>query len=238
VTSELEVLLTLQEHDSALERLLHRHQTLPERDALRDAESAAAAVDARLTAVRAERDRVAREEQQLDDEARSLADKAIEVETRMYSGEVSSPKELQAMQADVEQLRRHQRSIENRELELMETREPLDATVGDLEQQRAALATDVDRKAAALGAAEAEVIGEMQTERATRDGIVAGIDPALVREYDRCRAEAKGAGVARLVGTTCQGCHLSIPSIEAEQIKRSGGQPLAHCDNCGAILVP
>jgi predicted nucleic acid-binding Zn-ribbon protein len=40
------------------------------------------------------------------------------------------------------------------------------------------------------------------------------------------------------VGTTCQGCHLSIPAIEAEQIKRSGGQPLAHCDNCGAILVP
>ena len=27
----------------------------------------------------------------------------------MYSGEISSPKELQAMQADVEQLRRHQR---------------------------------------------------------------------------------------------------------------------------------
>ena len=142
------------------------------------------------------------------------------------------------MQADVEQLRRHQRSIENRELELMEVREPLDATVDDLEQQRAAAGAEVDRLAAALGAAEAEVIGEMQTERAARDEIAGGIDPALVREYDRCRAAAKGPGVARLVGTTCQGCHLSVPAIEAEQIKRSGGQPLAHCDNCGAILVP
>ena len=238
MTSELEVLLTLQEHDSALERLLHRHQTLPERDALHDAESTVTALDARLTTTRAERDKVAREEQQLDDEATSLAAKASEVDKRMYSGEVSSPKELQSMQADIDQLRRHQRSVENRELELMELREPLDATVADLEQQRATLSTEVDRLAAALGAAEAEIIAEMQSERTTRDEIAGSIDAALVREYDRCRAVAKGPGVAKLVGTTCQGCHLSVPAIEAEQIKRTGGQPLAFCDNCGAILVP
>jgi len=184
VTSELDVLLTLQEHDTTLERLLHRHHTLAERDALRDAEAAAAALDARLVTTRAER------------------------------------------------------TIENREFELMEVREPLDATVAELEQQRAAVGADVDRHAAALGAAEAEIIAEMQAERATRDELAAGIDAALVKEYERCRALAKGAGVARLVGTTCQGCHLSIPAVEAEQIKRTGGQPLAHCDNCGAILVP
>jgi len=238
VTSELEVLLTLQERDSTLERLLHRHQTLPEREALQQAEAAASALDARLTSTRAERDKLAREEQQLDDEATSLAAKATEVDKRMYSGEVSSPKELQSMQADIEQLRRHQRSVENRELELMEAREPLDVTVADLEQQRATLGTEIDRLAAALGAAETEIIAEMQDERATRDEIAGGIAPALLADYERSRVAAKGAGVARLVGTTCQGCHLSIPSIEAEQIKRSGGQPVAHCDNCGAILVP
>jgi predicted nucleic acid-binding Zn-ribbon protein len=238
VASELETLLTLQEHDLALERLLHRHQTLPERDALAVAESRANELDARLATTRGERDRLAREEQQLDDEARSLSEKATEVESRMYSGEVSSPRELQAMQADVEQLRKHQRTIENRELELMEAREPLEATLAELEEQRAAVGGEVERLRSELGQAEGEIIAEMQAERATRDGIAAGIDPALVKEYDRCRAQAKGPGVARLLGTTCQGCHLSIPAIEAEQIKRSGGVPLAHCDNCGAILVP
>jgi predicted nucleic acid-binding Zn-ribbon protein len=238
LSGELETLLTLQEHDSTLGQLLHRHQTLPERDALHDVETQAAALDARLGVTRAERDRLAREEQQLDDEARSLADKATEVEKRMYSGEVSSPRELQAMQSDVEQLKRHQRTIENRELELMEAREPLEATLAELEQQRASVATEVDRLTGALAEVEAAIIAEMQAERAARDETAAGIDAALVREYERCRAQAKGAGVARLLGTTCQGCHLSIPAIEAEQIKRSGGQPLAHCDNCGAILVP
>jgi predicted nucleic acid-binding Zn-ribbon protein len=238
VTTDLETLLTLQEHDSALERLLHRHQTLPERDALQAIESRATALDVRIAATRGERDGIARQEQQLDDEASSLSAKAVEVEARMYSGEVSSPKELQAMQTDVEQLRRHQRSIENRELELMEAREPLDATLAELEQQRGEVTADVERLGGELAAAEATVIAEMTAERAERDEVAAGIDDVLVKEYDRCRALAKGPGVARLVGTTCQGCHLSIPAIEAEQIKRSGGQPLAHCDNCGAILVP
>ena len=45
-------------------------------------------------------------------------------------------------------------------------------------------------------------------------------------------------GVARLVGNTCQGCHLTIPATEVERIKKSAGNPIAFCDNCGAILVP
>src|SRR2546430_2015886 len=154
MTEALESLLTLQEHDSALDRLLHRHQTLPEREALTRVEADVANLDRRIATARAERDGVAREEQKFDDEARGLAEKATEVEAKMYSGEISSPRELQAMQSDVEQLRRHQRNVENRELELMEQREPLDATLAELEQQRVALEGEVDRIRRALTDAE------------------------------------------------------------------------------------
>ncbi len=170
MAAELDALLALQERDGALDRLRHRHQTLPERDALARGEADAAALDARTVAVRAERDEVAREEQRLDDEARSLAAKATEVEAKMYSGEVSSPRELQAMQSDVEQLRRHQRGLENRELELMETREPLDARVAELEEHRSLLAGELDRIRRALADAEAVIAAEakQERERATR----------------------------------------------------------------------
>ena len=68
------MLLTLQEHDGALDRLLHRHKTLPERDALRAARGRRSPRStAEIATTRAERDEIAREEQQLDDEARSLA---------------------------------------------------------------------------------------------------------------------------------------------------------------------
>ena len=142
------------------------------------------------------------------------------------------------MQSDVEQLRRHQRNVENRELELMETREPLDASLVELEQHRLELEGELERIRRTLADAEAAITAEAREERAARDTIAAGIDEHLVKEYERCRALANGVGVARLVGTTCQGCHLSIPASEAEHIKKTAGDPLAYCDNCGAILVP
>ncbi len=50
------------------------------------AESDLATLDARIATARAERDDLAREEQRLDDEARSLAAKATEVESEDVLG--------------------------------------------------------------------------------------------------------------------------------------------------------
>ncbi len=236
--AELDALLVLQEHDGALDRLRHRRATLPEREALSRGESDAAVLAARMATASEERDQLSGEEQRIDDEARSLAAKATEVEAKMYSGEISSPRELQSMQADVEQLRRHQRGLENRELELMEVREPLDAALSELEAQRDALAGELDRLQRAVADAEAVIDAEASSELAARVAVASKIAESLVAEYERCRIQARGAGVARLVGNTCQGCHLSIPATEVARIKKALDGPIAHCDNCGCILVP
>ena len=90
----LESLLALQDRDGALDRLAHRRATLPERDELATREAAAATIATRVRAVASRRDELAHEERRLDDEASSLRAKAAEVEAKMYSGSVSSPREL------------------------------------------------------------------------------------------------------------------------------------------------
>ena len=238
MTNPLEALLVVQDHDVALDRLRHRRDTLPERAALAVVLADAAAVAARTQAVTADRDILAREETRLDDEARTLEARAKDVEAKMYSGEVSSPRELQAMQADVEQLQRHRRDVENRELEVMEQREPFDAELASLAERRAALAADAAAIGATIAEAEAEVDAEAQVERDARDVLTADLDAALLAAYEQRRANAQGVGIARLVGTTCQGCHLTIPSTEAQRIKHAPEGSIESCDNCGCILVP
>ena len=142
------------------------------------------------------------------------------------------------LQADVDQLRRHQRSLEDRELEVMERREALDKEVTQLEARARELEADAARLESVLSAAEAEIDEELSGELAARDELAAAIDAALLDDYERRRERARGIGVARLNGTTCQGCHLSIPSVEAERIRKSPPGTVAHCDNCGCILVP
>jgi predicted nucleic acid-binding Zn-ribbon protein len=237
-TASLESLLTLQEHDGALDRLAHRRETLPDRERVAHLEGEAAALATKVTGLTAQRDEIEREEKKLDDEARSLRDKASEVEAKMYSGTVSSPRELQAMQADIDQLRRHERSLENRELELMELREPLDQELGQLAERTAAIGRDLDAARAALESAESAIDGEAAAEQKQRDAVAGEIEPGLVADYERRRAHTHGVGVARLVGDTCQGCHLSIPATEVDRIRKAAEGTVSSCDNCGCILVP
>jgi predicted nucleic acid-binding Zn-ribbon protein len=236
--STLETLLALQDRDMTLDRLSHRRAALPERATVAHAESQLAALTPRLLDARARRDEVSREERRLDDDARGLEQRAAEVEKRLYSGEVSSPRELQAMQADIEQLRRHRSSVEDEELAQMERRETLDNEVAQIEAQLAEIDADLQAQRDALRVQEAALDEEIAGERRVRDQLVGEVTPAMLQLYDRCRTEARGVGVARLVGRTCQGCHLDIPFTEAEQIRREAEGTVAHCDNCGCILVP
>jgi len=234
----LDTLLELQDRDTAIDRLLHRRDTLPERAALESVQTELTTVRKQLDEATARRDDVVREERRFDGEARSLEEKAADVERRMYSGEVTSPRELQTLQADVDQLRRHRGGLEDRELEVMERRETLDREVAALEGRAGGLDVEASRLRAALSEVEGEIDDELVGERATRDGIATTVDADLLEDYEDCRRRARGMGAAKLNGNTCQGCHLAIPSVEAERIRKSPSGTVAHCDNCGCILVP
>jgi predicted nucleic acid-binding Zn-ribbon protein len=239
MTTPLEQLLVVQEHDSAIDHLRHRRATLPERATLTRAENVIRELEAPITEVRGRHDAVARDVKRLEDEAGSAAAKVGEVEAAMYSGSITSPRELQAMQSEVEQLRRHQRALEDRELELMEAQETIDAELGELARRREGAEREATEARAAVADQEALIDGEIaeasDARRAATDGIPAG----LLTLYDRCRAGARGVGVARLVGNTCQGCRLTIPATEVARIRKGGPDAdVEHCDNCGAILVP
>ena len=236
---DLGPLLTLQEHDLALDRLRHRRATLPARTTVAEAETEIATVDAESALLRGPLAELARNQERLEDEAQALAEQAKAADRKLYSGEVSSPRELQALQADIEQLKRHQRTVEERALEIMEEREPLDAQMHALLASREERSADLATARAELAEAEGEVDGEIAIEQGLRDTAAASVDASMLALYERCRTNApSGIGAARLVGHTCQGCHLTIPATEVDALRKAPPGTVAHCDNCGAILVP
>jgi predicted nucleic acid-binding Zn-ribbon protein len=178
------------------------------------------------------------DERRIDDEAAAVGERAHEVNKKLYSGTVSSPRELQAMQADIDMLHRRRSDLEDEELEVMEQRETLDGELATLDAAVAVLQARVAELTATISAAEAEIDAEIARETAARADLAAPIAESLLRDYERRRAQNRGAGAARLVGTTCQACHLTIPSTEAEQVRRGAGSVVSYCDNCSAILVP
>lgn len=234
----LDDLLAIQERDTALDRLAHGRASIPERAGLAERERERVTVDAALVAVRARHAEVLREERRLEDEAQALRGKAKAEEERLYSGTVTSPKELQAMQADMEQLQRHAAQVDDEQLEVMVQREALDGEIAALEAALSGVDAVASELRATVAEREASFDAEMAVERAAREELARGVPSDLVARYEGIRAAASsGIGVALLVGGTCQGCRLSLPAVEVDRIRHLPAGAIGECEHCGCLLA-
>lgn len=232
-----DALLDVQERDTAVDQLRHRRVHLPERARLAALEERMAALDERTADVKARRGQVADRQSRLEEEVGFLDHRIADIERRLYSGTVSAPRELQAMAAEVDSLKARRSSLEDEVLTAMEEGEPLAHETMTLEGERDRLDAEAGQVRHALVRAEAAVDAEIAGEEAERAGAVQGVPADLLRRYEGLRAKLGGVGAARLVGSSCSGCHLTLPAAEVARIKREPPDALVLCDQCGRILV-
>jgi predicted nucleic acid-binding Zn-ribbon protein len=236
-SGEFGALLSMQDHDTALDQLRHRRETLPERSARQQLLEQGQRVAAERDQVAAQRDDIAKREAEIEGELAVSEERATKLDKRMYSGEVSASRDLQAMAEEIERLKSHASSLEDKALELLEEREPLDASIAEMESQLRDLADQIHQLEAAIAAAEVEIDAEIATEDAARGALAAQIPDALIARYEALRKKLGGTGAAPLHGAQCGGCHLTLPAQEVDRIKHAPADELILCDQCGRILV-
>lgn len=234
-SATLDGLLALQSEDSAIRRLTQRREALPEAQRLAEINERLVELSADLEIARKQADEVAREQNRIEGEIELIDQKIEKEEKKMFSGSVSNPKELSALQAEVESLKRKKGGLEDELLEVMVQREQSNGTLANLEREKG----EADSDAQQLGAAVADITGEIDAElsghSARREEIAATISSDLLDLYDKLRTDKGGVGAAALVGDTCEGCHTKLPAREVERLRGEGG--LQRCDNCRRILV-
>jgi hypothetical protein len=235
--SRWESLLTVQGHDTRADQLVHRAETLPARAELVAVSEQVAAVERDLATVEARRGELSRSQQRLEDEVASLTERANQAEKQLYSGSVTAPRELQALQDDVASIRRRISQIEDDELEIMELTEPVDADRDKLLAERERLEGEGRRITAELAEAEAGIEAELAEVRALRAEAAATVPDDLWPEYERLRTQLGGVAIARLAGSTCQGCHLALSAVEVDRVRKLGVDDTVHCEECGRLLV-
>jgi len=235
--SRWDALLSVQEHDTAVDQLVHRRAHLPARGELDDVMRQLSGLEAAVKEVEARRHDLARNQQRLEDEISVLTDKAAHHDKTLYSGTIGNPRELQALQDEIAALKRRISQLEDQELELMEQIEPLDAELA----RAAAESTELDERGSALRGqiAEEEVAIEAELERvrAERAEVADTVEPELLAEYDTLRPQSGGIAIARLVGGSCGGCHLGLSAVEIDRIKKLPAEAPAHCEECGRLLA-
>lgn len=237
MSSTFDDLLEVQAHDTRLDQLRHQLDHLPERAARDAAITALAETDAAAAEQQEVRDGLGRQQKRLDDEIETVGDKRRHVEETLYSGSVTNARELQDLQEESEALGRRISQLEDQDLEIMVELEPVDARLAELAQERTDRATALEAAEIALTAASAELASAIDAEEGSRAAVAERVDPSLLAEYQKLRAANGGVGVARLTGSQCGGCHLTLSAVEVAAIRKRPDE-IAHCEECGRLLVP
>lgn len=235
--SALDGLIDLQTSDTELAQLNHRAAHLPEQMKLDECDAALVALRDRLAPT--VRDRAGLTERQEAFE-RQLAEVDAKIDTaskQLYSGTVTASRELQALEADIASLKKHRSDVEDHELEVLVSCEPLDAVLADGDRQRAA----IDEQAKELHAAKAEAMVAIEQETlrvaSVRNTQRGAIDSVLLSKFDEVAKKNRGVGAARLEHGTCMGCRIKLPSVELDRIRHLDADVICTCEECGVILV-
>ncbi|MDQ3646701.1 MAG: C4-type zinc ribbon domain-containing protein [Actinomycetota bacterium] len=229
-------LLELQAQDTAIKRLEERRASLPEAARLREVDAHLAELGADLEIARKQHDEIAREQSRLEGEMGLGDQKIAREEQRLFSGAVSNPKELGALQAEVAMLKRQRAALEDELLEVMVHKDQAAETRDSLETEEKALGEEAEQLRRSVTQQTAEIDAELEAHGAEREAIAAaGFPEELLKLYEQLRSTKNGVGAARLESGTCQGCHTKVPSREAERMRAEHG--LQRCDNCRRILV-
>ncbi len=230
-------LLAVQAHDTAIDQLRHRLVTLPARAELQAAEASLAGLRATAGILQAQHQELSASQAELERQIDAAKQRRQQIEARMRSGHVTAARDLTAMDDEVRHLGEHVTALEDRELELMEALEPVDTELAGLSASIAALQLAADGARAAAAEAEAEIAGTVRSEEELRRQAAEAVAPSLLEQYERIRARGGGVGAAPLVGNACGGCHLTLPSMEVDRIRKAPPDTVVTCDQCGRILV-
>lgn len=230
-------LLAVQEHDTSVDQLRHRREHLPSRAELDGVMAELAGVEASASELEEERHTLGRDQQRLEDEITSLNERANHHDKTLYSGTIGNPRELQSLQDEIASLKRRISQLEDQELEVMEQIEPLDAQLAGIAASRSTLDERGTSLRAQIAEEEVAIDDELEQVRKERDVLVSGVDPDVLSEYDDLRKRSGGIAIARLVGGSCGGCHLSLSAVEIDRIKKLPPEAPAHCEECGRLLA-
>jgi uncharacterized protein len=228
-------LLELQAIDLEIDRLRARERALEAGEELAAARGEADAAESELGEHRLRLAAMDRDGARLEHEIDTLRQRSVAEERRLYDGSIANAKELSSLQHEIDSLTRRISDREDELLAMLEQREQVDALMKVAESRSVKVRDLVARVSSDVDEEARHVDAELGSQVASRDALLAVIDPELVELYEDLRRQKKGVGAAALVDGVCQGCHEQLSAVELDRLRRTDA--VRRCEHCRRILV-
>ena len=229
-------LLELADLDAELSRLDHRRRTLPVLEEYGRIEARDGGLRDELTALEAAESDLRRAQAKAEADVDQVRSRVDRDRTRLDAGQVSSPRELENLQSEIASLIRRQSDLEEIVLDVMERQEAAELRRKTLTQEEGALARQRDEVAARRDVALGEIGEQEEKAGSLRASVAADVPGDLLDLYGKLRAQ-HGVGAAALRRGRCEGCHLSLNTVELAHLRAAPPDEVLRCDECRRILV-
>ncbi|MCL2515267.1 MAG: hypothetical protein FWD85_10925 [Microbacteriaceae bacterium] len=227
-------LLRLQEKDNRLTQIAHSLKNLPQDKQLAELTPQGDQLRARLV------EATGRVEDAKAEQARFESDLAVVAQRLQRDAErlqaSSSPKDIEALEAEIASLQRRRGTLEDAELEVMERLEEAEGELGAVRAEQEQLQASVDSLATARTSGIAYLEREREDAVADRMVVAQGIEPELLALYDRQRSRY-GIGAAAVRAGVNLGSNLTLAPNDREAVRSALPDDVIVDGESGAILV-
>jgi hypothetical protein len=229
-------LLELADLDAELVRLARRRQGLPEVAELTRLEARASELKDAIVTTETELGDLSREQGRAERDVDQVRTRIDKDRARLEAGQVSAARELASLQSEIESLHRRQGDLEEIVLELMERSDALVSRRDELAAERDSLGSAMTAVAAARDAAFTEIDEQAAKASDQRAEVSAEVPADLLKLYDQIRGN-HNVGAAMLRAGRCEGCHLSMNTVDLNVIRSAAPDEVIRCEECRRILV-
>ena len=229
-------LLELADLDAELGRLDHRRRTLPEIAQLEQIDARTGELRDGIVMADTDLSDLGREQTRAERDVEQVRQRIDRDRSRLDGGQVSAARELSTLQSEVESLLRRQSDLEEVVLDAMERRETAEARRAELVTEQQALTVQSAELTTKRDAALEEIGEQAAKAEASRTEVAADVPADVLALYDKLRA-SQGVGAAMLRRGSCEGCHLTLHTVDLNQIRATPPDEVIRCEECRRILV-
>lgn len=231
---EQALLLELQALDTRLNQLAHRERTLPQRAAIAELTASGDALRRSLAERTGAVEDAEAELRRLESDVEMVEARTARDSDRLQH--TSSVKDVQALEQELEALRRRQSDLEDIELEIMEQ---LDIARARRDMTASELAELLEQVAVLEGERDAE-LARLEAERsntvANRSTVAGKVPAELLALYERQR-ERYGYGASQLQGGVTSASGVRLNESDMAMIRAAAPDEVLICPDSNAILV-
>ena len=230
-------LMEIQRLDTETEQLQHRRANLPQRQEMIAVRAQQSELQRQIDTVALQRIEVLTRQKRLEDEAAMIQAKADVDDNRLYSGEVTAIRDLQALQDEITGLRSRQGMLEERAIEALMEAEELAEQAASLEEQRGASDERITVLEAEMESAQAAIDEQLDSLSVARAEATATAEAAAVARYEQMRETFGPSTAVSFDPSSGCGCPHQMPAVEVARIKRCTEGDVLDCAECGRLVL-